>query len=122
MAIDWLLVQKRNSGDGDWNLHDPNIVNSGSHKIIPAYVTNTSSITNTVSLVYCDMVLDDQIVTMPDATVNENNLINIKNRGAKSFTIEGAGSDTVDGDLNATIYEKECFTLHADDNANWNII
>jgi len=121
MAVEQYIVQE-DVATGTWFLHDPDLVVQRSMKITPAYVTNTSAVANTTALIYCDMVLDNQILTLPDATLNENSYFNIKNRGTKSFTIEGAGSDTIDGDLNATIYEKECFTLHADNNQNWNLI
>ena len=121
MAITWNIVQQSNAS-GEFNLHDPDAYITGSTKIVPAYVTNSASVSNSASLVYVDMNSASQTLTLPDATVNEEMLIRIKNRGTISFTIDGSGTDTIDDELTIEVYNKEAFTLHADDSSNWNII
>jgi hypothetical protein len=68
----------------------------------------------TVTDTYTVLVSDETVicnkataftVTLPTAVVGQR--FNFKNIGAGTVTLEGAGSDTIDGDLNQSIYQWE---------------
>jgi len=65
-------------------------------------VTGTDSVVATDFLVVCNSV-GAFTLTMPTAVVGQ--LFHIKNIGAGTVTLEGAGGDTIDGDLNQTLYQ-----------------
>ena len=59
-------------------------------------------------------------VTLPTAVVNK--VYYIKNIGAGTVTIEGASSDTIDGELNQAIYQYEAVVLQCHAANSWSII
>jgi hypothetical protein len=81
------------------------------------YVKSTGGILGTITTVtdtYTVLYNDQTIicnkataftVTLPTAVVGQR--FNFKNIGVGTVTLEGAGSDTIDGDLNQAIYQWE---------------
>ena len=60
--------------------------------------------------------------TLPTAVGLEGKIFNIKNSGAGVITIEGDGTETIDGSLNASLATQyESITVQSN-NANWIIL
>jgi hypothetical protein len=82
-------------------------------------VIDTYQILATDRTVVCNK-LTAFTVTLPTAVVGY--VINIKNIGAGTITIEGSGADTVDGDANQAIYQWESVQVQCSAANTWSII
>jgi len=82
-------------------------------------VTDTYNILTTDRNVICNKATPFT-VTLPTAVVGQ--LFNIKNIGAGTVTIEGAGTDTIDGELNQEVIQWECIKLICNAANSWVII
>lgn len=60
-------------------------------------------------------------VTLPTAVSIAGRQYIIKNSGAGTITLEGDGTETIDGALNVTLATKKCYTV-VSDGSNWIII
>jgi len=117
----WVIVQQ-DTGTLEFNLSNSKATITGSAYVDPTYVTNTHTITNSTALIYCDTLVDDRSITLPSVALNENLMMRIKNRAVYQVIINTDGADTIDGETDITLVEKEALTLHADSNNNWNIL
>lgn len=84
---------------------------------------------STLALTYNIAPSADMTLTLPEIAdangFNEHRLIVINNDGCDlgwTTTIEGYGSDTIDGDANKVIPEGESWILHADGTSDWKLI
>lgn len=61
-------------------------------------------------------------VTLPTASTVKNIMYNIKNIGTGTITVDGAGSETIDGGTTAVLSSQfACITVQSD-GSNWHII
>jgi hypothetical protein len=82
-------------------------------------VTGTDSVVATDLLVVCNSV-GAFTLTMPTAVVGQ--LFHIKNIGAGTVTLEGASSDTIDGDLNQLLYQWDGVVIQCQAANTWVVV
>ncbi|MFN5250171.1 MAG: hypothetical protein ACK5DE_03935, partial [Bacteroidota bacterium] len=89
-----------------------------------ASVSTTYSETATAGtkIVSCDTTGGTFTVTLPTAVGNKATIVVKKSAGAPNLTVDGAGSETIDGGLTAVLVRvNESITL-VSNNSNWLII
>jgi hypothetical protein len=82
-------------------------------------VTDTYTVLYTDQTIICDKATAFT-VTLPAAVVGQR--FNIKNIGAGTVTLEGDGSDTIDGDLNQAIYQWEGVQVQCYASNKWGVL
>ncbi len=94
-----------------------NIINT-----VTSVKTTTGSIATSETVVLCGHATNDITLTLHTAVGNVGKIVYIKNVTATTVTIEGNGTETIDGSLNKTLSAQyESLTLISD-NSNWYII
>lgn len=82
----------------------------------------TETATSGTKIIFCDTTSAAFTVTLPTAVGNTATLIVKKTAGANLLTVDGDGTETIDGGLTAELYkEQESITLISN-NTNWFII
>ena len=82
-------------------------------------VTDTYTILATDQTVICNKATGFT-VTLPTAVVGQ--VFNIKNIGAGTVTVDGAGSDTIDGELTQSVAQWNCLVLQCNVANTWAIV
>jgi len=82
-------------------------------------ITTTYTIQNIDYLIDCTS--GTFTVTLPTSIGRKGQEYIIKNSGVGTITLEGDGTETIDGSLNLTLETKVCYTIISD-GANWIII
>jgi hypothetical protein len=82
-------------------------------------ITTTYTIQNIDYLIDCTS--GTFTVTLPTSIGRIGQEYIIKNSGVGTITLEGDGTETIDGSLNLTLETKVCYTIISD-GANWIII
>lgn len=82
--------------------------------------TGTYTIPDTVAVVICNSA-SDFTVTLPAAT-GSGQEITIKNRNTNTITVEGDGTDSIDGASNATLTANQKITVLDYASGQWAII
>lgn len=104
---------------------DTNIIVGGTLTVQQGRVDAVVVVTNT----YDVLVTDDTVVcnkttaftiTLPVAAVGQK--FTIKNIGVGVVTLEGNGSETIDGDLNQAIYQWESMQVQCYEAGKWVIL
>jgi len=85
------------------------------------YTTKTANYTITDNDFLIDCTSGTFTVTLLTALNRQGRQYIIKNSGAGTITLEGDGTETIDGSLNLTLETKVCYTIISD-GANWIII
>ena len=89
--------------------------------ITTSYIAKTANYTITSANYLIDCTSNTFTVTLPTASGIDGRTYIIKNSGAGVITLEGDGTETIDGALNLTLATKVCYTVISD-GANWIII
>jgi hypothetical protein len=94
----------------------------GGYNVTSQTANYTETATTGTKIIKCDTTGGAFTVTLPTAVSNQATIIVKKTAGTNILTVDGAGSETIDGGLTAELYEaQESITLISD-NANWLII
>jgi hypothetical protein len=90
-------------------------------KFIPTVttVTNTYQVLVTDETVICNKATNFT-VTLPTAVVGQK--FAIKNIGAGTVTVDGAGSDTIDGDLTQSVNQWESMQIQCYSINTWGVL
>lgn len=102
-------------GDLWWDTDDAGNGNVGAI----TNATDTYQILATDETIICNK-LTDFTVTLPTAIVGQ--IFSIKNIGVGLVTVDGAGSDTIDGALTQDVYQWACLKLQCNAVNTWIII
>ena len=86
-----------------------------------SYVEKTATYTITASDYTIDCTANTFTVTLPTAVGITGRIYNIKNSGTGEITVEGDGTETVDGNLNLTLSQYDGVSLQST-GSNWIII
>jgi hypothetical protein len=81
--------------------------------------SGTYTITDTDYVV--DMTAGTSTVTLPTAVGRDGRIYIVKNSGTGVITLEGDGTETIDGNLNLTLNQYDSYTV-VSDGANWIIV
>jgi hypothetical protein len=81
--------------------------------------TDTYTVLSTDETVICNKATAFT-VTLPTAVVGQR--FNFKNIGAGTVTLEGDGTDTIDGDLNQAIYQWEGVQVRCYASNKWSVL
>jgi hypothetical protein len=96
------VLQKRTIDSRVWSattLHNLNILEK----------TSNYTLTSSDDLVYANSA-SNFTLTLPDAT-GSGKVYYIKNVNTATITVDGDGSDTIDGETTQTVYENECLVV-----------
>ena len=94
----------------------------GGYTVTNQTTTYSATATSGTLIVKCDTTGGAFTVTLPTAVSNTATIIIKKTAGSAALTVDGAGSETIDGGLTAAINKVyESITLISD-NANWQIV
>lgn len=107
-------------GDGTWAT--PSGGGGGGYTVTSQTANYTETATSGTKIILCNTTSGAFTVTLPTAVGNTATLVVKKTAGTNILTVDGAGSETIDGGLTAELYEaQESITLISD-NTNWLII
>jgi hypothetical protein len=105
-------------GDGTW----ATVTASSGYTVTTQTSNYTETITSGTRIIACNTTGGTFTVTLPTAVGNTATIIIKKTAGAAVLTVDGAGTETIDGGLTAAINKLyESITLISD-NANWQIV
>jgi hypothetical protein len=82
----------------------------------------TETATSGTKIIFCDTTSAAFTVTLPTAVGNTATLIVKKTAGINILTVDGAGSETIDGGLTLEMYEEQESITLISNNTNWFII
>jgi hypothetical protein len=113
------------TGSGSGSTERVSISNTGVFKTNYGRIGKITTATDTYTILETDHTIVCNkatafTVTLPTAVVGQ--IFKIKNINTGLVTIEGAGSDTIDGDLNQAIYQWECMQLQCSVANTWIIL
>jgi hypothetical protein len=105
-------------GDGSW----ATVTASSGYTVTTQTSNYTETTTSGTRIIKGDTTGGVFTVTLPTAVGNTATIIIKKTAGSAALTVDGAGTETIDGGLTATINKVyESITLISD-NANWQIV
>jgi hypothetical protein len=87
-----------------------------------AYTTKTGAYTATTSDYLIDCLSGTFTVTLPDALLNVGRILVIKNSGTGTITVDGNGSQTIDGATTYSLSAQWATVQIMCDGGNWKII
>lgn len=96
-------------------------INSGVISGLGAYVEKTANYTLTSSDFTVNCTVNSFTVTLPTAVGIAGRAFEITNTGSGIITLEGNGSETIQGDLTQSIYQDECFVVRST-GLNWIVV
>ena len=98
------------------------VVNNGAYSVTSVTTTHTVTAASGTKIIKADTTGGAFTVTLPTAVGNTATIIIKKSAGTAALTVDGAGTETIDGGLTATINKVyESITLISD-NTNWQIV
>jgi hypothetical protein len=94
----------------------------GGYTVTSQTANYTETATTGTKVIKCNTTSGAFTVTLPTAVGNQATLIIKKTAAANALTIDGAGSETIDGGLTATLNKLDESITIVSDNTNWLII
>jgi hypothetical protein len=94
----------------------------GGYTVTSQTANYTETATSGTKIIKCDTTSAAFTITLPTAVGNQATLIIKKTAAANALTIDGAGSETIDGGLTATLNKLDESITLVSDNTNWLII
>lgn len=95
---------------------------SGPYTVTTQTTTYSVTVTSGTFIVLCNTTSGAFTVTLPTAVGNTGTLIIKKTAGSAALTVDGAGTETIDGGLTAVVNRVEESITLVSDNSNWLII
>ena len=100
---------------------DSNGVTSLTYAVTLAYVAKTANYTITTSDYQIECTANTFTLTLPTAVSIAGRVYSIKNTGSGAITLEGDGTETIDGELNQTVNQWDNISVMSN-GTNWIII